>query len=158
MGKIKYDVKFINPFLNSVINVLSTMAFVNARPEKPYVNKDRTAVGDVTGLIGISGFAEGTISLTLEKDAILKIVNSMLYEEFTELNDDISDAVGELTNMITGQARAELAEVGMAFEAGTPTVVTGKGLKINHIGNAPVLSIPFSIDEGRFVVEVAFSE
>lgn len=158
MPKIKYNVEFINPFLNSVINVLSTMAFVEAKPGTPYVNKDRKAVGDVTGLIGITGFAEGTISLTLEENAILKIVNNMLYEDFKELNDDISDAVGELTNMIAGQARAELAEQGKKFEASTPSVVTGKGHKINHIGSAPILSIPFSIDEGTFVVEVAFGE
>ena len=158
MGKIKYDVNFINPFLHAVLNVLQTMARVEARPGSPYINKERTAVGDVTGLIGITGFTEGTISLTLDEGAILKIVNNMLYENFTEINDEIADAVGELTNMIAGQARAELSSLGMSFNASTPSVVTGKGHRINHIGNAPILSIPFSIDEGDFVVEAAFSD
>ncbi len=157
MGKIKYDVNFINPFLHAVLNVLSTMARVEATPGTPYINKDRKAVGDVTGLIGVSGYSKGTISLTLSEGAILKIVNNMLYESYTELNDEIADAVGELTNMIAGQARAQLSEQGMSFDASTPSVVSGKGLIIRHIDSAPVLSIPFSIEEGGFVVEVAFA-
>lgn len=158
MDKIKYDVNFINPFLHAVLNVLSTMAHVEATPGTPYINKDRKAVGDVTGLIGVSGHTKGTISLTLSEGAILKIVNNMLFEEYTELNDDIADAVGELTNMIAGQARATLSEQGMSFSASTPSVVSGKGITIRHIDTAPVLSIPFSIEEGSFVVEVAFAK
>ncbi len=156
MGKIKYDVNFINPFLHAVIHVLQTMAHVEAKPEPPYLNEDRKSTGDVTGIIGITGYSKGTMSLTLDEKVILKIVNNMLFEEFTEINDDICDAVGELTNMISGQARAKLSEQGMSFEASTPTVIAGKGIEIKHVSKVPVLSIPFSTEEGRFVVEVAF--
>ncbi len=158
MGKIKYDVNFINPFLNAVLHVLSTMAHVDAKPAAPYLNKDRKAVGDVTGIIAISGYTEGTISLTLSEGAIVKIVNNMLFENYTEINDDIVDAVGELTNMIAGQARAQLSQQGMSFDASTPAVVKGKGHTIDHITSAPILSIPFSLDEGDLVVEVAFAD
>ncbi|MFW5486990.1 MAG: chemotaxis protein CheX [Desulfovibrio sp.] len=158
MSKIKYDVNFINPFLTAVMDVLSTMARVEATPGTPYINKDRRAVGDITGLIGVSGYSRGTMSLTLSEGAILKIVNNMLYESYTEINDEIADAVGELTNMISGQARAHLSDQGMSFDASTPSVVSGKGLVIRHIDTAPVLSIPFSIEEGEFVVEVAFAD
>ncbi len=152
-----YDVEFINPFLAAVMNVLETMAQVKARPEKPYINKDGVAVGDITGVLKISGHTNGVISLTLTKDAVLTIVNNMLFENFTEINDDIADAVGELTNVIAGQARVKLGEIGKKFQAGTPEIVIGKGKKINHIPSAPILAIPFSLDGGgKLVVEVSF--
>lgn len=153
---IKYDVNFINPFLAAVMNVLGTMANVKVTPKKPYLNKDRTAVGDITGLIDVTGYANGTMSLTLEKDAILKIVNNMLFESFTEIDDQIADAVGELTNMIAGQARAELAKNDMNFQAGSPSVTIGKGESLGHAPEAPILSIPFGTEDGDLVVEVCF--
>ncbi|BDQ32633.1 chemotaxis protein CheX [Pseudodesulfovibrio portus] len=156
MGKINYNVNFINPFLQAVIHVLQTMAHVQANPEQPYLNEERKAIGDVTGIIGITGYSKGTMSITLEKDVILKIVNNMLFEEYSEINEEICDAVGELTNMISGQARAKLSQQGQSFDASTPTIFSGRGIEIKHVASAPVLSIPFTTDEGRFVVEVAF--
>jgi len=154
----KYDVRFINPLLNAVIDVLATMAMVRAKPGKPYLNTLRIAKGDVTGLIGVSGFADGIISLTLDQSCVLKIVSNMLGEEFNSIDDEIADAVGELTNMIAGQARTHLADVGMNFKAGTPSVVIGKNHVLNHIGNSPILSIPFSTPDGNLVVEISLAK
>lgn len=149
-----YNVDFINPFLEAVLNVLSTMANVSATPGKPYINRKRTAKGDVTGLIGFTGTTTGTMSVTLTKGAILKIVNNMLFESYTEIDDEIADAVGELTNMIAGQARNTLSEQGMALQASTPSVVMGRGHALSHIASAPILAIPFSTEDGDLVVEV----
>jgi len=154
---IHYNVDFINPFLEAVLHVLSTMANVSAAPGKPYINKKRKAQGDVTGLIGFTGTTTGTMSVTMSKGAILKIVNSMLFESYTEIDDDIADAVGELTNMIAGQARNTLSEHGMSLQASTPSVVVGKGHTLDHIASAPILAIPFSTEDGNFVVEVCLS-
>lgn len=153
---IKYDVNFINPFLEAVMNVLTTMAMVSATPGKPYINTARTAECDVTGLIGISGHAEGTMALSLSKGAILNIVTNMIGEEFKELNDDIADAVGELTNMIAGQARQNLSTQGLNFKASTPSVVIGKGIRVAHPASGPILAIPFSTPDGDLVVEICF--
>lgn len=153
---LRYDVAFINPFLDAVVGVLGMMASVEAKPGKPFINQKRTTVGDITGSIGISGYAKGVMSLTLDEPVILKIVNNMLAESYTELNTDIADAVGELTNMIAGQARQDLANIGMNFQASTPMVITGKGHQIQHITSSPILSIPFTTEEGALVVEVSF--
>ncbi len=154
---IRYDVNFINPFLGAVMHVLGTMAQVEARPKKPFINKKREAKGDVTGLIGVTGAASGAISLSLSEGAILKIVNNMLFESYTELNDDIADAVGELTNMIAGRARQGLAEQGLPLKASTPTVVVGRGHVVEHVAGAPVLSVPFDTDDGGLFLEVSFA-
>ncbi len=47
------NVEFINPFLSSMLNVMSTMAKMELTPEKPKLKKDDVAMGDVSGLIGM---------------------------------------------------------------------------------------------------------
>jgi chemotaxis protein CheX len=133
------------------------MAQVRVIPGKPYLNRRRKAAGDITGLVRVSGFAEGTIALSLSKGAILAIVNAMLSESYTEIDKDIVDAVGELTNMVSGQARMHLSELGMSFTAATPVVFQGKGVEVDHV-KAPILAIPFTTESGDLVVEAAFME
>ncbi|PIE62640.1 MAG: chemotaxis protein CheX [Desulfobacter postgatei] len=150
------DVTLINPFINATINVLETMAFVTVTADKPYLKKDNVAVGDVTGVIGLTGVAQGTIAVTFEEKCILAIVSNMFGEKIDTLNHDIADAVGELTNMISGQARRELDEMGKVFTATIPSVITGKKHTIRHYGGGPKIAIPFQTESGSFTIEVCF--
>ncbi|MEN8263156.1 MAG: hypothetical protein ABFR82_06805 [Nitrospirota bacterium] len=57
------NVELINPFLESLLNVLTTMATIKASPGNPALKKDKTAFGDVTGIIGMSSKkAKGTLA------------------------------------------------------------------------------------------------
>lgn len=153
---LRYDASFINPFLDAVVGVLGMMASVKVTPGKPFINRSRTTMGDITGSIGITGYASGVMSLTLDEAVILRIVNNMLAENYSGLNPDIADAVGELTNMIAGQARQDLANLGMNFKSSTPTVIMGKGHQVRHVTSSPILAIPFTSEDGNLVVEVSF--
>ena len=148
------DVNLVNPFLNATLNVLETMAFVKAEAEKPYLKKDNVAQGDVSGIVGITGSEKGTVSITFDEGCILKIVSNMFGEEMQEINHEISDAVGELTNMISGQARQEIEEIGKILHGAIPTVVTGKNHKLISMAKGPKIAIPFKTDAGNFAVEV----
>ncbi len=97
------DAKIVNPFINATLNVLGTMAFVKAESGKPYLKNDDIAQGDVSGVVGFTGESNGTVSVTFDERCILKIVSNMFGEEMTQINNEITDAVGELTNMISGR-------------------------------------------------------
>ncbi len=148
------DAKLINPFVNATINVLETMAFVKSSAGKPYLKKDDVAKGDVSGIIGLTGESNGTISITFDEGCILIIVSNMFGEEMKELNHEIADAVGELTNMIAGQARRELEQIGRVYEAAIPSVVRGKEHSIKHYSDGPKIAIPFETEGGSFTIEV----
>jgi len=152
------DVKLINPFINATLNVLETMAFTKAQAGKPYLKNDQVAPGDVSGVIGLTGEINGTISCSFTEKSILAIVSNMLGEGMKEMNDEIKDAVGEITNMISGQARQELEELGRSLQAAIPTVITGKNHSITHMTTSPIIAIPFSTDNGEFTIEVCFEE
>jgi chemotaxis protein CheX len=152
------DVKIINPFLNATVNVLKTMAFTEARAGKPYLKKDRGARGDVSGIIGITGDSQGSLSISFSESCICAIVGNMFGETITALNSEVEDAVGEITNMISGDARRELETTGIVLKAAIPTVVSGKDHVISHMTKGPSIAIPFSTDAGDFTVEICFSK
>ncbi len=152
------DVKVINPFITATLNVLQTMAMTQARAENLYIKKGETATGDVTAVIGLSGDTRGTVSVSFTEGCAIAIVSKMLSEEITTLNADIKDAVGEIGNMISGQARVQLEELGRVLYAAVPTVITGKNHSINHITTHPIVAIPFVTDDGPFTIEVCFEE
>ena len=152
---VKEDAKLVRPFLDAVNNVLTTMAMVEVTPGKPFIKKESTAHGDVTGVIGLSGDRSGTVSVTFTKNCVLTVVGNMIGETITEMNTDIRDAVGEMTNMISGQARQGMQKIGMTIEAGIPTVVMGENHSISHLSKNPILAIPFSTPHGDFTLEVS---
>jgi chemotaxis protein CheX len=148
------DVKYINPFLNGTLEVLKKMAFIDAVPGKPHVKTDETAMGDVSGIIGITGDAIGSLALSFSGKCICKIASNMLGEEFHEVTRDIIDATGEITNMISGASRTQMEKMGMSVYAAIPTVVHGANHTITHILKSPSIVIPFSTAAGIFVVDV----
>ena len=151
-------VEYINPFLKATQNVIKTMAFTESVGGNPYVKKDFVAVGDVSGVVGITGEASGSLSISFTEECICNIVSNMFGEKVEEVNDEVRDAVGEITNMISGGARAELQEAGITMQGAIPTVITGKNHSISHMATGPVIAIPFTTDAGPFVVEFCFTE
>lgn len=148
------DANVINPFIHATSNVLETMAFVSCRAGAPYLKRDDRATGDVTGIIGLTGETNGTIAVTFDEGSILRVVSNMFGEEITELSHEVSDAVGEIINMISGQARRELEENGRVFHASIPSVVSGRGHSITHYSDGPKIAIPFTTVGGKFTIEV----
>jgi len=156
MGYLNMKAEMINPFLNAAIHVLRTMASVEAKPGKPFLKNDKKATGDITGIIGITGQISGSLSITFTLSCIEQIVGSMFGEEVHGMTDEIRDAVGELTNMISGDARNKLSELGINLKAALPTVISGMGHVVKHINAGPCIAIPFETLHGSFVVEVNF--
>lgn len=148
------NVEFINPFINATINVLSTMGGINPRPQKPHLKNGNRSYGDVTGIIGLAGkHAKGSFAVSFSKSCIARVVSNMLGEDVLDMDQDIIDAVGEITNMISGGARAELENKGYSFEMAIPSIVSGTNHKIVHITDFPVIVVPFETDYGPFFVE-----
>ncbi len=151
------EAKIINPFLEAAANVLQTMAMIPATPGKPFLKRDVTALGDVTGIIGITGDHTGSLSITFSKSCITSVIANLFGTTVTEVNDEVCDAVGELTNMISGDARRRLEAQEVKLQGGTPTVVSGPNHSITHIHNGPYLAVPFETPSGQFTVEIAFN-
>jgi len=153
------DTEFINPFLNATIHVLKVQATTDAKPGKVHVKKssDQT-FGDVSGVIGIVSDAfNGSVVISFPEQTFLKIMSSMLGEEYTRLDKEIIDGAGELTNMIFGQAKIVLNEKGYGIKTAIPSVVSGKNHTLTAQSKGPIVVVPFESNAGNFFVEICLS-
>ena len=151
------NVEYVNPFLSSLVNVLSTMANTTIVPGQPRIKKDEVARGDVSGLIGMIGpQTKGSFSVSFEESLALEIMFRMLGERPKTINEEVTDMVGEITNMVTGGAKRILGEKGYEFSMATPVVVSGKGHTITHKCDGPKILMPFDSDFGEVHIEVSF--
>ncbi|ALS31907.1 MULTISPECIES: chemotaxis protein CheX [Pseudoalteromonas] len=153
------NVEFINPFLSSLINVLSTMAQTQLKPGKPRIKTDEKACGDVSGLIGMVGpQTRGSFSITFDEQLALTIMERMLGERPDSINEEVTDMVGEITNMVTGGAKNLLGQKGFDFDMATPIVVSGKDHTITHKSQGKKILMPFTCDAGNANIEVSFDK
>lgn len=134
------------------------MAMIEPAPGKPFIKEDDSAIGPVSAVIQISGDVSGSMALSFTGSCIHAIVRGLLGIDADEVDQYVESAVGELTNMICGDARARLREEGISLQAGIPSVITGEKHRIEHLENGPRLVIPFETHYGRFMVEVVLSE
>ena len=152
-----FDVNVINPFLNATIKVLKIQCFVESKPGKPMMKKptDPLLLGDVSGIISISSESfNGTFAISLSEAIFCAIAKNMLGEECLAITDQNVDLVGELANMILGQAKIELGQLGYAVQMAIPTCVWGKDHKIKQFGGGMCVVLPFETEIGTFYSEV----
>ncbi|MFC1513652.1 chemotaxis protein CheX [candidate division KSB1 bacterium] len=148
--------EYINPFINAVNNALETMAGATPDREKPFIKPDRATHGDVTGLIGFADKGiSGSVALSFSFNAISKIYEMMMGMPVEKLNDEVEDIVGELTNIVVGGAKKDFSEIGFPFHLSIPMVVSGKNHVIKHKHDNPIVVIPYSIENGKFFLEIS---
>ncbi len=148
------DVRFINPFLNGTKEVLKKMAAVEAVAGKPYLKNTNVAAGDVSAIIGLTGDTIGSLAISFSEACICYIAGNIVGEIFTAANQDVFDAAGEITNMVSGVARSYLEKEGLTVFAAIPSIIYGKGHTFQHILKAPSIVVPFSTEKGDFIIDV----
>jgi chemotaxis protein CheX len=153
---VPINVEYINPFLTCTINVFRTMAACELTRGKPYLREGNEPAHEISGVIGLSGKAIGTVVLSLGEPVALKVTAAMLGEEPPELNGDVSDTIGELTNMIAGSAKAQLEHLAMSVSL--PSVIMGRNHRVAFPGDIKPVAIPFESQWGPICVEVGLRE
>ncbi len=151
------DTEFINPVLRSMVNTFSMMAQFEPRPGKPYVKSQVAALGDISGVISMSGpSVNGSMSISFEKSTILELTQRILQAKATEIDEMVADLAGELTNIVTGGAKSELDDLGYEIDMSTPKIFLGKDHVFKHNSQAPIIVLPFQSEIGCIFVELCF--
>ncbi|MCG8633596.1 MAG: chemotaxis protein CheX [Desulfobacterales bacterium] len=153
------DVTLVNPFIEGALHILDTTAFVKVKPEPPVLKTDSFLQGDISGLLEISGDLEGTAAISFSEKSILGIVSAMFGEEMLEINDEITDAVGEISNMIAGHVTTKIAELDKKIKVKFTKVVIGRNQTVEHIASGShVVRIPFRTTKGKVILEVCYAD
>ena len=150
------DQKYLNPFINSLINTFEMMLGLNPEPREPQPKGEDSTNGDITGLVG---FAEanviGSVAVSFPTEAALRLYNAMTGEEITEITRDVEDSIGEISNIVAGGAKTVFAAEGLSFHISIPSVIVGRKHSITHKTETPVYIVPFDMDGLEFIMEVS---
>ena len=150
------EVDFINPVITSLEETFDTMLNCKIARIGLSLKENNTTLYPISGIIGISGkTAVGTVVLTMTQEVALKAASTLLMAEVTEPDEDVMDAVGELTNMVAGATKAKLAQYSLSM--GLPSVFHGNSCRIHFPANAHPIAIPFQSPWGALALEVGFT-
>ncbi len=145
--------EYINPFLVSTANTFRTM--LNCEIQRGELGLQTGRLHEISGIIGLSGRAMGMVILSLSQSVALKVASTLLMVETDEIDDDVIDAVGEMTNMVAGSAKAELSEFDMSISL--PSVITGGRHRIRFPSNVTPVSVPYETPWGPMKLEVGLT-
>lgn len=142
--------------IESTIEIFETMVFMELQPGTKHNGSDIDMGGDLACCIGLAGDIRGLIGVHCPLDVATGVTGAMLGMEYDDINDDVKDAIGEITNMIAGGVKVGLAGNNKDIQLAVPTTVCGKSLHIGGPARGSSLVIPFTVDPGIFYVEMRY--
>lgn len=148
------DASSIAAFVVSTNEVFRTMLSLSVTAGKPYTCSSVPKFeNEVSGIIGMSGDVQGMVVLSFPTATACNVIRSFTGMDMDPSSPDFADAIGELVNMISGSAKAKFE--GKNVSIFCPSVVVGKGHKVQQPSDALCITIPFDEAGGAFSVEVA---
>ena len=81
----------------------------------------------------------------------------MLGEHLNTIDDTVVDVVGEITNMVIGNAKRLYSEQGLEFALTLPSMSVGQEQPLKHSVMGTPIVLPFTTAAGDFYLELCFS-
>ncbi len=101
-------------------------------------------IGTVTGIIGVHGDVSGFITVNMAERVAIAAVAGLLQEPLRELNSQVIDGVGEITNLIVGGIKKKLSASPWGFRHVTvPSVIVGRNYRIAFAGGLEFVAVTF---------------
>lgn len=110
----------------------------------PVRSDQRTSVqsAGIMAMVGMAGAVSGNGCLCFSKRFACLLASRFLMTEYTEVDDDVLDAVAELSNMVVGSLKTVLEEKSGPMGLSVPTVVCGE----NYLTRTAAIGDRFVLD------------
>lgn len=121
---------------------------------------EKSAAGPASGvvsLVGLAGSWVGTGSLACTGSFACKLASSFLMAEYDSMNDDVLDAVGEISNMIIGNVKTILEEKVGPMGLSTPTVIFGRNFQTRSARIHEWTVVQFDAGDERLFVQLCIA-
>jgi chemotaxis protein CheX len=159
-AKSALDARLVNPIVSATVDVLETMAFTKASLKEVKPQKGYSPSGDISAIIGITGEdGDGTVTLSFNTPLANVLVSRLLGSDSPDsvTADDRCDGIGELINMISGNAKTSLAKGnGNPYRLSLPTIIMGVGHEVANRNAGPYLAMVFETEGDTFTLQVTF--
>lgn len=142
----------LNCFVRGLTHAFRTMLECKVRRGRIFLRGQDTVPCCISGVIGLSGKARGTVALGLSREVALRAASRMLNAYVTEIDDTVSDVVRELASIIAGQAKADLPQYDLSLTL--PNVISGQGHVVFFPSKMTPVCVPFHSDWGPLLLEI----
>ena len=153
--------KYFSALADVVQQTLLMICNVDARVVDTRLEKKTEAPFEVSGIIGFTGAARGGIVISMPRDIAQKITSIMLSEPEENCNEqDVSDCIGELTNIVAGNLLALVDDGQESKEAriSLPSIVLGPHRVVWSRKDVPCELVLFETAVGPVAAEVNLRE
>ncbi len=158
---------FSKPFIMALKETFEVMVQTKVTPHSPKLKTTLSATGDISALIGMNGKVDrdgvqkdikGLLCITWPEDVYVKLAGRMLFDEFEAYCEEIADSGAEICNIVMGNAKNEIAQMGYKIEMATPSTIRGKNHEIKYPSGSTVVEITMTTDVGDFRLEICYQE
>ncbi|MCR4290122.1 MAG: chemotaxis protein CheX [Candidatus Scalindua sp.] len=125
----------VEDIISCTNEVFATMIPIEITSDGSFYQKEDMISTDVISLISFTGEHSGIIAFFGSKEMAMKITSNMLGIEVSSVDQDVKDAMGELTNMIGGTLKNKVFESFGAMHLSVPIVIAGVDLSISSTSN-----------------------
>jgi len=144
----------LKSFIEATVDTFETMVETTVEHKGSEIYPSKQTTGDLCALIGLSGDKTGNSVLMFSKDSGCKSAERFLGEDVSESPEDLNDAIGELINIIAGQAKSTVTD--MKLSISLPSVMSGDQFVLSLPKDAEMMICRFSSpDVGDFELLVS---
>jgi chemotaxis protein CheX len=112
---------------------------------------------DLTAILGVSGQLQGNVLYGFGGGTAIAVASAMIGETVTELDDMSMSALGELANMITGNAATQLSAKGYECDISPPLIIEPSGSRISTLSGMQILT-SFKSEYGDLYIRICLNE
>ena len=145
------NLDYIEPFVSSTVNVLRAVLHSPVEPGNVSLVRVQELNGQVSVVIGLRDLPGESVILNMDIGSALGICAVMNGASGADLDTAGMDAIGELANMIAGNAITALNERGFAFSVQPPASIEYADLPALTKG-LEVFQVPVAVGQGRLTV------
>lgn len=147
--------KVVHEVQHATQDVFGTMLGISLQAGEALVTREEPAAKDgILSFIGFAGDWVGTGSIACNSQLACEIANAFLMTEKAAVDDEVLDAIAELTNMIIGNLKTALEQEFGVMALSIPTVIYGRNFMTRTTGQNEWVLVPFQTDHGAFEVHV----
>jgi chemotaxis protein CheX len=140
-------------------NVFETMLGQSIISEDAYTDSIASTLSNgVVSFIGLAGAWQGTGSIACSAKCACRIASQLLISEYAAIDDEVLDAVAEVTNMILGNVKTVLEDRLGPMGLSIPTVIYGRNFSSRTVGKQEWTVVPFNCDGERLEVQLCLAE
>jgi chemotaxis protein CheX len=122
----------------SVSEVFGMMA--GAQPEVLPPEREEPR-GEQTAMVGLAGAACGMITIRCSGETARHLTTLMLGGDAASDPSSVSDALGELCNMVAGNFKAKISSLAEHCMLSVPTVITGEDYVLQSVESREVFNV-----------------